>query len=104
MPGSPHHPRYNPYGERLPDLVSVPRQSLVDLPQNKAIRQYLLDLLETKYAYLYDPELHGWLRIMLQLKAGRLQQKVVIWPRFEHIYMPDESPYHPRGGGGETRR
>jgi hypothetical protein len=86
----PRRARYDSYGQVLPDLATVPRQSLVHSEHNMAMRRYVLELLERQYEDLLQRGVHAEVHIMLQVHNGMLGQKVVIQPRFEHLYEPED--------------
>jgi hypothetical protein len=86
----PRRARYDSYGQGLPDLATVQRQSLVHSEHNTAMRRYLLELLETQYQDLFQRGVYAEVHIMLHVHNGTLAQKVVIQPRFEHLYEPEE--------------
>jgi hypothetical protein len=86
----PRRARYDSYGQGLPDLATVQRQSLVHSEHNTAMRRYLLELLETQYQDLFQRGVYAEVHIVLQVHNGALGQKVVIEPRFEHLYEPED--------------
>ena len=80
---------YDSYGQSLPELALVQQQSLLHSPHNQAVRRYLLDLLETHYQELFRRGVYAEVHIVLTVQDGSLGQKIVVQPRFEHLYQAE---------------
>ena len=85
-----HRHRFDGYGHPLPELAQAQRKVTLDSEQNKAMRRYLLSLLEREYAHLFHKGVNVTLHVVLKIQDGTVQNDLYVHARQRHHHEPEE--------------